>query len=131
MLNAGNIQVGGTSTGVPVITAPNISALTAASSAAGSAAKTDTPTGNTATDRPSIILVEFLGFGGGDGTPQPQQEDRRKKEEGRSQIDGNSYDPYSPVHLLGNGKLAEKQKKKLSVDEMNNLEKLVGQSGAF
>ena len=57
---------------------------------------------------------------------QLQEENRRKGEERRSQIDG-GYDPYSPVHLLGNGKLTEREKRMLSVDEKNNLEKLIGQ----
>ena len=33
-----------------------------------------------------------------------------ESEEHRSQIDG-GYDPYGPVHLLGNGRLTEREKK--------------------
>jgi hypothetical protein len=71
-----------------------------------------------------------LGYGGGDGTPQqqPQEENRGKNDKRHSQID-DSYDPFSPVHLLGNGELTEKEKRKLSADEKINLEKLLGQSG--
>jgi Filamentous haemagglutinin family outer membrane protein len=66
VLNANNIQVQGTAIGIPVVTAPNIGALTAASNAAGSANKAvELPAGDTGrSDRTSIIIVEMLGYGG-------------------------------------------------------------------
>jgi filamentous hemagglutinin len=66
VLNANNIQVQGTAIGIPVVTAPNIGALTAASNAAGSANKAvELPAGDTGRqDRTSIIIVEMLGYGG-------------------------------------------------------------------
>ena len=43
--NAANIQVGGKSSGVPTVEAPNIGGLTAANNTAGAAAKTSLSTG--------------------------------------------------------------------------------------
>ncbi|WND53992.1 filamentous hemagglutinin family protein [Rhodopseudomonas palustris] len=80
IVNAANIQVQGTSTGLPTVQAPPVAALTAASNVAGAA--TPTTAGPTqSNDRPSIILVEFLGFGGGDGSPPPGSDDRRRSEQ--------------------------------------------------
>jgi filamentous hemagglutinin family protein len=126
VLNAFNIQVGGTAVGVPVAPTADVGALTTAGAAAGAAAKSaEAPTQSQSADQPSIIMVEILGFGGGDGTPpaQPQTDDRSKKGDRRSQNDG-AYDPYSPVHLLGNGALTDWQKRKLTADEKSNLENL-------
>ena len=39
VLNAGNIQVGGKATGIPVVTPPDLGALTSASNTAGAATK--------------------------------------------------------------------------------------------
>jgi hypothetical protein len=91
VLNASNISVGGTTTGVPTVAAPNLGALTAASGAAGAAAKTaELPTGSVGNRDPdSIIMVEVVGYGGGqdqsqtcpDGSsvkPCPEQSDEPK-----------------------------------------------------
>ncbi|WP_145928114.1 filamentous haemagglutinin family protein [Bradyrhizobium neotropicale] len=67
VVNAGNIQVGGTSTGIPTVTAPNIGALSAASNTAGAAAKSaEPPTAAGNNDRASVFIVEVVGYGGGD-----------------------------------------------------------------
>jgi hypothetical protein len=68
--NAANIQVQGTSSGVPATSAPNVGALTAAGSTAGAAAQAaeNSTTGNQAAPLPSIWIVEILGYSGGDQT---------------------------------------------------------------
>jgi filamentous hemagglutinin family protein len=74
VLNASNIQVGGSSTGVPPPPpTPNLGSLTAASSAsaAASSAATDVAKQGSASSQaaelPSLISVEVLGYGGGEG----------------------------------------------------------------
>ncbi len=82
VLNAGNIQVAGSSAGVPTIAAPNVAGLT-------NAANTTAATSNVANqianqnnapvaqqDVPSIISVEVIGYGGDE---QDEEERRRKK----------------------------------------------------
>jgi hypothetical protein len=84
VLNAGNIQVAGNSVGVPVVTAPNLAGLTAASNA--TAATTNAATQVAAQNRPqtaledvpSIISVEVLGYGGGEGGGD--EDEQRKKQ---------------------------------------------------
>jgi filamentous hemagglutinin len=72
VLNAGNISVGGASSGLPPpVAGPNIAGLAAASSAAGSsigsATSMPTPQNNSpANDSASIITVQVVGYGGGD-----------------------------------------------------------------
>jgi hypothetical protein len=66
--NPGNAGVGGTTTGVSTVVAPNIGALTSASNTAGASSKSaDPPTGGSKPDgQSSVFVVEVLGYGGGD-----------------------------------------------------------------
>jgi filamentous hemagglutinin family protein len=86
VLNAGNISVGGTTSGAPAssIAAPSLGTISAANSssaAAGTAAGSKTlahnkPAAAGEDDVPSIITVELIGFGGGDG--ENEEEERRR-----------------------------------------------------
>jgi hypothetical protein len=79
ILNATNIQVGGTSVGTPVVAAPNLAGLTAASNSTGATANAAVEAAQqgrsetTQNDVPSIVTVEVLGYGGGDDEDLDEQ----------------------------------------------------------
>ncbi|MBO9356998.1 filamentous hemagglutinin N-terminal domain-containing protein [Bordetella petrii] len=69
VVNADNIQVQGESTGIPVMAAVNVGALTSASAAASSAAtaaqeSVSRARGQARDNQPSVFTVRILGFGG-------------------------------------------------------------------
>jgi filamentous hemagglutinin family protein len=67
--NASNIQVGGSAVGVPTAPSVNVGALAAAGAVAANAERTDAfGTGGSAQSQqaPSIIVIDVIGFGGGD-----------------------------------------------------------------
>jgi hypothetical protein len=81
VLNAENIQVSGSSVGTPTaapVAPPNLGAIGAAASTAGAASSAATDAAKQATQQttqprpaeepPSIITVEVLGYGGGEGS---------------------------------------------------------------
>src|SRR5262249_18293728 len=67
VLNSENFQVKGTSVGLPTPPAVPIGALTQGNNTAGAAAKTIDAGPKDNSDRPSVVIVEFLGFGGSQG----------------------------------------------------------------
>jgi hypothetical protein len=108
VLNTFNIQVGGKTTGVPTVLAPNIAGLTAANNAAGAGTKTGTPAAASSNDRPSVIIVEVLGYGGGDGSATPpngKDDDPDKKRRPADERQG--YNPNGNVRVLGYATLGE------------------------
>jgi filamentous hemagglutinin len=122
VLNASNIQVGGIATGIPVVQAPNIGALTSASTAAGAATKSvEMPNGsNDNTGQSSIIIVEVLGYGGGDDNDTQDQDDEQDKKKHKSENDRN-YDRNSAVQVVGYGGLTNKEVRTLSEEERQKL----------
>ncbi|WP_420967014.1 filamentous haemagglutinin family protein [Bradyrhizobium sp. B120] len=97
VVNAANIQVQGTSTGIPTVQGPPVGALTSASNttAASQQAAAPPPKNN---DQPSVVIVEVLGYGGGDGSPpQEQPEQQRKPREKQS------YNENSAFQVIGLG----------------------------
>ncbi len=82
VLNAFNIQIGGTATGVPVVAAPPVLALTAATNTTAATQQTGLPAQSNNSDQPSIIVVEFLGFGGGqpsEGNSNDDNDEQRRR----------------------------------------------------
>jgi filamentous hemagglutinin len=115
VLNADNIKVGGESKGVPKVAAPpvNLTVETKDKSAAD-AVKEATQTGPG--DRPSVIIVEVLGYGGG------SNEDRQKDDENRRKTnEQRSYNMNSVIQLVGNGALNDTQKQALTEEERLKL----------
>jgi hypothetical protein len=112
LVNTANISAQGNVSGVPQIQAPNIGGLTEASNTAGAAAQQAmTPGRGSGNAQPSIIIVEVLGFGGGDGTSSPGQDSK-----GRDK-DKQSYDTNAPVQIVGHGALTETQLSFLTPEE--------------
>ncbi|WP_155255017.1 filamentous haemagglutinin family protein [Bradyrhizobium elkanii] len=120
IVNAANIQAQGGVVGVPQVQAPNIGGLTEASNTAGAAAQQATVPQARAGEQPSIIIVEFLGFGGGSEEDRPNSE--RQRNRGRQ---SNNYDPNNMVRVLGNGTFSAEDTKQLTALERDTLTRQV------
>jgi filamentous hemagglutinin family protein len=119
IINAANIQVQGTSSGIPTVQAPSISAALSTSNAAAATQQTATPTQGSGNTQPSVIIVEVLGYGGGDGSSgEPEQGDGSR----RKRNDEQSYNTNSVLQVVGVGPLSDLQKNALTKDEQINLE---------
>ncbi len=117
MLNAFNIQVQGVSTGVPTVQGPPVGALTTASNATVATQQAAAPAQGAAGDRPSIIIVEFLGFGGSQGSDEDNQDDKKR----RTRDDNQSYNTNSAFQIVGAGALTDDQKQQLTQSEQRKL----------
>lgn len=113
VVNAANIQTQGKSSGVPVTASVNTNAMTSASAAgaAASQAAEDAARSQQAAarqGRPSIVTVEVLSF----GTEPVQREPQQKS---------SSYNPDSPVQVLGAGPLSEQARARLTDEERKQI----------
>ena len=94
VLNADNIQVAGANTGAgapPVVAAPSmsvstgsVSAAAATNSATESATQASRSQAASTEELPSIISVEVVGYGGGDGDEEDKEEEPGTNETGRA-----------------------------------------------
>ncbi|CAD5201817.1 filamentous haemagglutinin family protein [Pseudomonas sp. FEN] len=115
VVNAANIQVQGKSSGVPVVASVNTGAITSASAAATSAAQAadNVARQQQASARqnlPSVFSVQVLSFG---------QERLEPSRDGASRTP--TYNPDSPVQVLGAGPLSEQARARLTEEERGNL----------
>lgn len=123
ILNAANIQVQGTSTGIPTVQAQSISVALSTSNATAVTLQSATPT-QSANAQPSVIIVEVLGYGGGAG----DSEERRKDSDDRPRNQTRRYGPTDPVRVFGNGQFTREQTGDLTEDERAKLREVSGNS---
>ncbi len=92
---------------------PPVSALTSANNTAAATQRTVAPT-QANSERPSIIMVAALGYGGGSSDTLSSDEDnvrRRPREQRRS------YNENSPYQVIGVGELTDDETASLAAEE--------------
>ncbi|MGO4712703.1 filamentous haemagglutinin family protein [Bradyrhizobium sp. 2TAF24] len=113
VINAANIDVKGTASGIPTVQGPPTGALTAANNTSA-ATQQAAPPPQSGNGQPSIIMVEVLGYGGGDGAGEDTGTRRKRS-------DQQSYDPQGSVQYVGAGALTDEEQNKLTPEERKNL----------
>ncbi|WP_127078968.1 filamentous haemagglutinin family protein [Rhodomicrobium lacus] len=119
VINADNFQVSGSAAGVPVVQAPNVSGLSEASNAAGQTAQTAQPSQNQGAGASTIIIVEVLGFGGGDGTTPSRDDMETARRAHQSEL----QNPASRVQVLAAGELSEQERRDLIERKRREMER--------
>lgn len=117
VVNAANIQVQGKSSGIPVTASVNTGAITSASSAATSAtqAAEDMSRQQQAAARKnqaSVFTVQVLSFG---------NEQLAPNRDGASRAPTPTYNPNSPVQVIGAGALDDRARGQLTEEERGKL----------
>ncbi len=119
IINAANITAQGNVTGVPTVQAPSIAAALTTSNATAASQQAALPGQGSGNERPSVIIVEVLGYGGGGNENEPSDEDRRRNQ-GR-QSNNVNYEPNGMVRVLGNGNFTTDDTTQLTASERSTL----------
>ncbi|MGN8343251.1 filamentous hemagglutinin family protein [Pseudomonas sp. SMV71] len=117
VVNAANIQTQGKSTGVPLAATVNTGAITSASSAASSATQAAEDVARqqqsaARQNQASVFTVQVVSFG---------TEQLAPSRDGASREAPRTYDPASPVQVLGAGPLDEQTRQRLTEEERGRL----------